>query len=291
MKSLIGIAAMAVLLFGMAEANAFAGKSHEIHRARIEGYGIGKWTVSGTVEEQFVQNVVNPLSRDLSKASPGTTVEIDIYGFADPTGSGGQNDNLTEKRVNAVVDELKEVFSGVKIHPHPKGNSYTKDSSLNKRMVIVEWKIIPATPISKDSQSSFATVVIGGGGAMLSLVVFLFMLRRGGNEKKTKMAPAVTANNNVVAISPKTGDTMMLSGNRGGLIYFMETYFENGFWITPIPTDNGESFNFRRTKRGVQDYFRAALKSEKMWPRIARLIAEGKITVQREGEVCRVKTS
>jgi len=191
----------------------------EVQETRITGYQSGEFAVKGAVEEQ-----VNIL---ISRLPKNSKLEITVIGFADRIGTSAVNDRLAKDRAEEVKSVLSDKF------PEAKIIALTKGDELDVKMVLVQWKVIPAPKtavVKAEQQKNDKTwlLIYGVAGIVVTGICILSLLSR----RTVRNQPAKPA-------EPKKLPVRWVDVEADGKIYSVPVSFESDeMWHTPLPQMN-----------------------------------------------------
>lgn len=168
---------LAVTLIALAA----SAQTQTTYTVTLTGYQTKDYSIGPAMSQKLITQVVDPVQSAL-KSSPEDKVSIAIAGYADHTGTSGENSYYGDERAAAVRQFLvPRLPSKVTLGNYPVGD---KDQNLNERAVVITVTITPgvALPTPKNEPVSWTVViVIAGISALMTLTITFLSFRKRKN--------------------------------------------------------------------------------------------------------------
>jgi len=160
---------------------AASAQAQTTYTVTLTGYAAKDYSIGPAMSRKLIAQVVDPVQSAL-KSSSEDKVSIAIAGYADHTGTSGENSYYGDERAAAVRQFLvTELPSKVTLGNYPVGD---KDKDVNERAVVITVTItsVTALPAPKNEPiSRTVAVVMMGIGALMALTVTFLSFRKRKN--------------------------------------------------------------------------------------------------------------
>jgi hypothetical protein len=243
---------------------------------KITGYQPGEFAVKNGIEQQLNANVVKRIDSAMARTT-GEDLRIFVTGHADKTGSGAENDRIALARAEQVKEFLSEQF------PKATITDLTKGDEANARMVMISWKITPATSAPQQKKSNTGTIMLATVVGIVVVIVIIAVAARPKATQPAQLTPPPQITEAIpAATKPATSESEIVSVEKDGNIYDIPIELKNGMWHTPFPTQaDPTKVVFRKDRRDAVKAVKACMSNPFYAPAIEQSIANGTIKVVR----------